>query len=191
MKRYIPVPFTETKTETDTEKVRGTPLPQGGRSFRYLPEEIRALASEAYALWRDLAVERANPYGDHTGCLLAGRMAVDATRWEDGLVILEAIRQRMDEKSSPRWIPEWARELGGQKREQARIVARRAEKELVNDLDPEVRRVLVAFGKARAKGATTESWSCVVCRQITDGRCAKCAVPLHVRACPSRHECAA
>lgn len=77
------------------------------------------MASEAYKLWRDLAAERANPYGDHSGCLLAGRMAVDATRWEDGLVILAAIRANMDGKSSPRRIPEWARLHGSKQRSDA------------------------------------------------------------------------
>lgn len=104
------------ETRDKKEEVR-TPYPQGGMgSFRRLPKELRQLASEAYSLWRELAVARANPYSDHSACLLAGRMAVDATLWEDGLVILEAIRSRMDEKSSPRRIPEWARLHGSDKR---------------------------------------------------------------------------
>ena len=105
-----------------------TPRPAGGRAWRgYLPEQ-KALAREAYALWRDLARERANPYGDHSGCLLAGRMAIEATRWEDGFVILDAIKDRMDSKSSPRWIPEWAREKGAQKRELENLARKQEER---------------------------------------------------------------
>ena len=91
------------------------------RAFRRITDpELRRLASEAYALWRDLAAKRGNPYGDHEYCLRAGRQAVDATRWEDGLVVLAAIERFMDTKSSPVRIPEWARELGAERRETLR-----------------------------------------------------------------------
>jgi hypothetical protein len=93
-----------------------TPTPKGDRSFRGYPEEVRALASEAYHLWRELAADIANPYSDHTSGLLAGRMAVDASKWEDGLVILDSIRVHMNPKSSPRRIPEWARLHGADQR---------------------------------------------------------------------------
>lgn len=192
MKRYIPVPFTE--TETNTEKgTTPTPLSRGKGSFRRLPPEMRALASEAYALWRDLARERSNPYGDHTGCLLAGRMAVDATLWEDGLVILEAIRQRMDEKSSPRWIAEWARTLGASKREEARNAQRRAEKEHISNLDPEVLRVMAEISRSKSKGklVNLEDHICILCKQFTEGRCMMCQRPMHEKACRSRHSCEA
>lgn len=170
----------------------GTPLPQrGARSFRTLDPEGRELAKEAYALWRDLAAARANPYGDHSGCLLAGRMAVDATRWEDGLVILAAIRQRMDEKSSPRWIPEWARSAGAARREEFRREQKQAEQAQVDDMDPEVRRVMISVGRAKAAGrvVSLEDVTCVARKQFTETKCASCKRPLHARSCPARHEC--
>lgn len=180
------------------------PLPptRGMGAFRRLPEELRRLASEAYVLWRDLAKARANPYGDHSACLLAGRMAVDASNWEDGLVVLDAIRRRMDEKSSPRRIPEWARELGATKREQARLEQYKAEGRDANGrriagaddgIDPEVRRVMRSLSAARARGdaVNIESFTCVSCRQFTETKCAGCSRPLHTRACPARHECEA
>lgn len=140
----------EPRTRTRPEGTKYAPTPRGaGSSFRRLPEELRALASEAYALWRDLARERANPYGDHTGCLLAGRMAVDATRWEDGLVILAAIVERMDEKSSPRWIPEWSRELGGSRREEARKVQRMTERDQSEEITEVMRREMADFGRKK------------------------------------------
>jgi hypothetical protein len=178
----------------ETRGVRDTPLPQrGGRSFRGLDEEGRELASQAYALWRDLAVERGNAYGDHRMCLFAGRQAVEATRWEDGLVVLAAIRQRMDRESSPRWIPEWARELGGQRRRLEHEISMRAERDALADVDPEVHRIMVAFGRAKSRDflVSTASWTCVVCKQLTDGRCLKCSRALHQRGCPPRHECEA
>lgn len=170
-----------------------TPLRRGTGSFRRLDPELRALAREAYALWRALAVDRANPYGDHTGCLLAGRMAVDATRWEDGLVILAAIRQRMDEKSSPRWIPEWARTLGAERREAANRDRKIVEQAVLDNIDPEARRVMIAVGRAKARGRSVslESATCAVCRQFTETKCVSCQRALHARACPTRHECAA
>lgn len=151
------------------------------------------LASETYALWRDLAAARANPYGDHSGCLLAGRMAVDATNWEDGLVVLAAIRLRMDGKSSPRWIPEWSRELGATRREEARMEQKRAEAAQVDDMDPEVRRVMISVGRAKAAGKPVSlgDVTCVVCKQFTETKCASCTRPIHARSCPARHECAA
>lgn len=162
-----------------------------GRAFRGLPYEMRALASEAYALWGQIAKERANPYSDHQGCLLAGRMAIDASAWEDGFVILDAIRERMDEKSSPRWIPEWSRDLGARRRENLRNDRRIAEREAVDDLDPEVRRVIVAISRAKAQGkrVSLSDHQCAVCGQFTEGRCPTCSRPLHQRSCPTRHEC--
>lgn len=162
--------------------------------MKYEDEEAKLLAKEAYALWRELAIERANPYSDHQMSLVAGRMAVDATRWEDGFTILDAIRNRLDAKSSPRWIPEWARDLGGEKRKQQhndRMVQAERNRE---DMDPEVRRILVAFGRAKSKNmnVTTESWTCCECKSgLTDGRCPTCRRAVHPRACQSRHECVA
>lgn len=161
---------------------------------RHLPAELRRLSSEAYSLWRKLAAERANPYGDHSACLLAGRMAVDATAWEDGLVVLDAIRVFMDEKSSPRRIPEWSRDLGAQKRARYRNeVSKVLEKQAVDDLDPEVRRVMIAVGRAKAAGkrASLDDVTCAVCKQFTEGKCPSCRRALHERSCPTRHECAA
>ena len=109
--------------------LRNDPLPpKGGARFRGLSGDARKLASEAYALWRELAVKLANPYSDHTAGLLAGRMAVDAMLWEDGLVILAAIKARMDEKSSPRRIPEWARLQGADQRYKQHKALKDAEK---------------------------------------------------------------
>lgn len=175
-----------------------TPLPpasggRGLRSFKDYDEEARALAGDAYDLWRELAVKRANPYGDHSGCLLAGRMAVDASLWADGFVVLDAIRQRMDHKSSPRRIPEWAREAQADKSNEEHRARMAAEREMWDDIDPEARRVMVAVSRAKAQGERVSLTDviCVSCRQFTETKCPTCARPLHVRACPSQHECEA
>ena len=98
-----------------------TPLPpKGGGGFLTVPEEHKALVKEARELWKTLAPQRANPYLDNRALLLVGRMALEATRWADGLVVLAAIEKRMDSKSSPRWIPEWARELRAQREDRDR-----------------------------------------------------------------------
>lgn len=175
----------------------GYPLPPKGegsklRSFKDLSVEDRALAGAAYDLWRDLAVQRANPYGDHTGCLLAGRMAINATRWADGFVILDAIRGRMDEKSSPRWIPEWSREFDAEKQRARHVVNMAAEREMWDDVAPEARRVMVSVARAKSRGeqVSLEDVSCIECRQFTETKCPKCQRALHSRSCPSRHTCA-
>jgi hypothetical protein len=123
-----------------------------GRAFRRLDEEGRRLASDAYHLWRDLAPKRGNPYGDHEYCLRAGRQAVDATRWEDGLVILKAIELYMDASSSPVRIPEWARTLGAERREEARKleVQREREREAHEPISAETR-ALIEQTRARMK----------------------------------------
>lgn len=186
------IPPYQPTVPTNQRGTTPTPLPRG-RSFRGLSPEARALASEAYALWGQLARERSNPYGDHTGCLLAGRMAVDATRWEDGLVILAAIRERMDEKSSPRWIPEWARIAGAGKREEDHHTRLRAAREAEADLDPEVARVIAGISRAKARGQAValEDFYCAVCRQFAETKCPRCARALHARSCPARHACEA
>lgn len=167
------------------------------RSFRRYDEEGRQLASEAYHLWRELAEKRGNPYSDHEYGLRAGRLAVDATRWEDGLVILEAIRKHMDEKSSPIRIPEWARLEGSDRREAARNEERQREREqhdrAVEEMDPDVRRALIAVARARGRGRShedaTADVSCIVCGQLTAEKCSSCSRALHPRGCKSRHEC--
>lgn len=167
------------------------------RAFRRLDAEGKQLASEAYHLWRALAPERGNPYSDHEYGLRAGRQAVEATRFEDGLVILEGIRRFMDEKSSPVRIPEWARTIGSEKREALRVREReleRAERERQHDeMDPDVRRALIAVARARGRGRSHEDAmhdvTCVVCGQITSTVCARCSRALHERGCRTRHEC--
>jgi hypothetical protein len=86
------------------------------RGFRRLDADGKRLASETYRLWRQLAPKRGNPYGDHQYGLRAGYEAVEASRYEDGLVILAAIRKHMDAKAVPARIAEWARLEGSDRR---------------------------------------------------------------------------
>ena len=129
-----------TDRRTDVPTDRRSPLPprggevSGSRPPRGVPEEHRALVKEARAEWEAAARKCANPYVDSAALLLVGRQALEATAWEDGLVILAAIRERMDPKASPRRIPEWAREVGAAKRNKEH--RRRKSEELNAPLDP-------------------------------------------------------
>ena len=156
-------------------------------------EEGRALIREARSVWEKFARKCGNPYVDSTALLLVGRMTIEATHWEDGLVILDAIRDRLEPKSSPRRIPEWAREHGASKRaaESERIKA----EERVGPIDPKVRAALsVAWKSMHARLADTSGVRCD-CGTYMDGQqrgapCASCGRSLHP-VCASRHECAA
>lgn len=178
----------------------GTPPypPHGGgegsrstRPPRGVPEEHRALIREARSVWEKAARRCANPYVDSAALLLVGRMALEATQWEDGLVILQAIRDRIEPKSSPRRIPEWAREEGAKKRNTEHRDRKSAE--LNAPWDPAVLSAARAFLDARKREryrAPTIRPDCTECGTLTHGRCAGCKRPVHPKVCSKRHVCA-
>jgi len=158
------------------------------RAFRRYDDEGRQLASEAYRLWRELARKRGNPYSDHQYCLRAGYEAVEATRFEDGLVILDAIRRHLDVKSVPARIAEWARLEGSERR--ATEHRERAMRERETPIDPTVAAVLERPRKPRRPHPSTHDFvrgsDRDACAHAPEG--IPCAGPLgvHVRALDQR-----
>ena len=170
----------------------GTP-PTPARRGRVLGvnEEGRALIREARSVWEKFARKCGNPYVDSTALLLVGRMTIEATHWEDGLVILDAIRDRLEPKSSPRRIPEWAREHGASKR--AAEHSRRKAAERVGPIDPEVRAALSAAWKGmHPRTMDTRDLECCCGTILTEADhqvpCPSCGRSLHP-VCARTHEC--
>lgn len=117
------------------------PTPRGERATRKaVDEERRALMREARQVWEETARKVGNPYVDSRALMTVGQQAVEATQWEDGLVILAAIREHMDPKSSPRRIPEWARLTGSDKREREHLERKREAEN--TPVDPQVQAAL-------------------------------------------------
>lgn len=120
--RTPPLPLRKRRGKFGGAVVRGARWPS-------ITKEHLALVREARTVWERAARSVGNPYVDNSALLLVGRQVIEATRCEDGLVILAAIRERIDPKSSPRRIPEWARLHGSELREREHNERKRAEKE--------------------------------------------------------------
>lgn len=91
---------------------------------------LHAFAAEAEAVWLAAAEKCNNPYTDRPSKRGVHDQAIAATRWASETQVLHAIAQRMDYESSPRRIPEWARQQAADddlREHEARLAAERAE----------------------------------------------------------------
>ncbi len=70
-------------------------------------------------VWLERAPKVGSPYTDRAALRMVHHQAVAALQWASETQILAAIRRRMDPKSTPRRIPEWARQEAARDQELA------------------------------------------------------------------------
>lgn len=87
------------------------------------PEEVareqKAWAKEVAGVWASVADQRGSPYTDSAALKMVREQVVAALRWATEAQVVAAIRARLERDSSPRRIPEWARERAADEREEA------------------------------------------------------------------------
>jgi hypothetical protein len=97
-------------------------------SPKQVERDQHRFGKEAERVWHEAARGSGNPYTDRPALRAVHDQAIEAARFADEQLVLAAIRERMDEKSSPRRIPEWARLAESDRRQAVRLARKAAER---------------------------------------------------------------
>ena len=105
-------------------RARGIEIPTRPPTVAEVRREEQRFGKLAEEVWLETAPKVGSPYTDRLALRTVHHQAIAALRWADERQILAAIRRRMDGKSSPRRIPEWARLEAGRDQELAHMQRR-------------------------------------------------------------------
>jgi hypothetical protein len=92
-----------------------------------IEREQHLFGRDAERTWLEAAEKVGSPYTDRAALRQVHEQAINATRWATEAQVLSAIRRRLDIKSSPRRIPEWARLEAGDDAQREHVASVRAE----------------------------------------------------------------
>lgn len=97
------------KNLSRAERAPAIEIPTKPLTQAQIEREQHAFGREAERIWLEVAEKCGSPYTDRAALRQVHDQAISATRWATEAQVLSAIRRRMDIKSSPRRLPEWAR----------------------------------------------------------------------------------
>jgi len=153
-KPSVPVLDPSTNRSRARARAQAIEIPTKVPTPAQIEREQHLFGRDAEKVWTETAERVGSPYTDRAALRTVHEQAISATRWASETQVLAAIRRRMDSKSSPRRIPEWARLEAGDElqREHAARLRREPLDEIIEP--PGRREGLRALGPAIARTAT-------------------------------------
>jgi hypothetical protein len=144
------------KNLSRAERAPAIEIPTRPLTQAQIEREQHAFGREAERVWLETAEKRGSSYTDRAALRIVHELAIKATRWASEAQVLAAIRRRLDVKSTPRRIPEWARLEQGDdaQREHAARAAERPADEIIEPRSRELRPIGAGVARVLARVAS-------------------------------------